>query len=112
MGDAHSRALGAVRQLGPALEPELVSLSGRDAEALEEARARLGWAEATTDWSQQVGDERVGLFVNGGPNSLHAEPTVAAARAGSTSSARSRSAARPRRRTRCGVPPRTPASST
>jgi len=82
MGDAHSRALGAVRQLGPALEPELVSLSGRNAEALEEARARLGWAEATTDWREQIADERVGLFVNGGPNALHAKPTIAAAQAG------------------------------
>ena len=82
MGNAHSRALAAVRQLGSALEPELVSISGRDRDALEEARARLGWAEATTDWREQVADERVGLFVNGGPNALHAEPTIAAARAG------------------------------
>lgn len=82
MGNAHSRALGAVRQLEPALEPELVSISGRDPAALEEARARLGWAEATADWREQVADERVGLFVNGGPNALHAEPTIAAVRAG------------------------------
>jgi predicted dehydrogenase len=82
MGNAHSRALGAVRQLGAALEPELVSISGRNAEALEEARARLGWAEATTEWREQVTDERVGLFVNGGPNALHADPTIAAVRAG------------------------------
>ena len=82
MGNAHSRALGAVRQLGAALEPRLVSLSGRDAAALEEARTRLGWAEATTDWREQVVDARVGLFVNGGPNNLHAEPSIAAARAG------------------------------
>ena len=82
MGNAHSRALGAVRQLGAALEPDLVSISGRKPEALEEARARLGWAEATTDWREQVADERVGLFVNGGPNALHAEPTIAAVRAG------------------------------
>ena len=62
--------------------PELVSICGRNAEALEEARARLGWAEATTEWREQVTDERVGLFVNGGPNALHAEPTIAAVRAG------------------------------
>ena len=82
MGDAHSRALGALRQLSPALEPELVSISGRDTATLEEARARLGWAEATADWREQVADERVGLFVNGGPNDVHAEPSIAAARAG------------------------------
>jgi predicted dehydrogenase len=82
MGNAHSRALGAVRQLGAALEPDLVSICGRNREALEEARARLGWVEATTDWREQVADERVGLFINGGPNALHAEPTISAARAG------------------------------
>src|SRR4029077_6052927 len=76
------RALGAVRQLGAALEPDLVSICGRDRKALEEARARLGWAGAATAWHEQVADPRIGLFVNGGPNSLHAEPTIAAARAG------------------------------
>ncbi len=81
MGRAHSRALGAVRELGAPLDPELVSISGRDAEAREQARAELGWAEGVADWSEQVADPRVGLFVNGGPNSLHAEPTIAAAHA-------------------------------
>jgi len=49
MGNAHSRALRAVGALGAALEPKLVSVSGRNAEALEETRSRLGWAEATTE---------------------------------------------------------------
>ena len=82
MGDAHSRALGATRQLGAALEPRLVSISGRDEAKREEARARLGWEEGVADWREQIADERIGLFVNGGPNSLHAEPSVAALRAG------------------------------
>jgi predicted dehydrogenase len=62
--------------------PELVSISGRSAEPLELARERYGWSEAVTDWREQVEDGRVGLFVNGGPNSVHAAPTIAAARAG------------------------------
>src|ERR687888_347762 len=82
MGKAHSRALLALRHLDVPLRPKLVSISGRKASALEEARARWGWAEATTDWREQVADERIGLFVNGGPNAVHAEPTLAAARAG------------------------------
>jgi predicted dehydrogenase len=82
MGKAHSRALLELRHLDVPLRPELVSISGRDARAVEEARARWGWAEATTDWREQVADERIGLFVNGGPNAVHAEPTLAAARAG------------------------------
>ncbi len=82
MGDAHSRALAATRQLGAALSTKLISLSGRNAAAREEARARLGWDEGVADWREQIADERIGLFVNGGPNALHAEPTVAAAHAG------------------------------
>ena len=82
MGKAHSRALRALRNLDVPLRPELVSISGRNEDALEEARAREGWAEGVTDWREQVADERVGLFDNGGPNAVHAEPTIAAARAG------------------------------
>jgi predicted dehydrogenase len=82
MGEAHSRALAATRQLDAPLVPELVSLCGRDGDARERARARLGWSEGVADWREQVADDRVGLFVNGAPNSLHAEPTIAAAHAG------------------------------
>jgi predicted dehydrogenase len=82
MGKAHSRALRELRNLEVSLRPELVSISGRNREALEEARELWGWAEAVADWREQVADERVGLFVNAGPNALHAEPTTAAVRAG------------------------------
>jgi predicted dehydrogenase len=82
MGAAHSRALLALRHLGVPLRPELVSISGRNREGLEQARDRWGWAEATTDWREQAVDERIGLFDNGGPNAVHAEPTIAAVRAG------------------------------
>jgi predicted dehydrogenase len=82
MGAAHSRALLALQHLDVPLRPELVSISGRNRESLEQARERWGWKEAVTDWREQVADERIGLFDNGGPNSLHAEPTIAAARTG------------------------------
>jgi len=82
MGKAHSRALLALRHLDVPLLPELVSISGRDREAVERAREELGWGEAVTDWREQVADERVGLFDNGGPNAVHAEPAIAAVRAG------------------------------
>jgi predicted dehydrogenase len=82
MGKAHSRAFLAQRTLGGPLQPELVSISGRNREKLEEARAQYGWAEAVTDWREQVEDDRIGLFDNGGPNALHAEPSIAAVRAG------------------------------
>jgi hypothetical protein len=46
MGKAHSRALLALRHLDVPLRPELVSLSGRDERAVEEASARWGRAES------------------------------------------------------------------
>jgi predicted dehydrogenase len=82
MGKAHSRALLALRHLDGPLLPELVSISGRNRDALEHARADWGWEDAVTDWREQVADERIGLFDNGGPNAVHAGPTIAAARAG------------------------------
>jgi predicted dehydrogenase len=82
MGKAHSRALLALRHLDVPLRPALVSICGRDRAKLEEARSRWSWQEAVTDWREQVADERIGLFDNGGPNAVHAEPTIAAARAG------------------------------
>lgn len=84
MGNAHSRALRAVRSYAwpPPAVPELVSICGRDRAALERTQQRFGWKAAVTDWREQVTDDRVQLFDNGGPNVLHAEPTMAAARNG------------------------------
>jgi predicted dehydrogenase len=82
MGKAHSRALAALHGLDPPRVLRLVSLSGRDRDAASAVAARFGWEEVVTDWRDQVADERVGLFANGGPNAVHAEPTIAAARAG------------------------------
>ncbi len=82
MGKAHSRAMRAVQELDPPLLPELVSISGRNREALDEVAKRFGWQEAVSDWREQVADDRVELFVNGGPNSIHAEPSIAALEAG------------------------------
>jgi predicted dehydrogenase len=82
MGKAHSRALLALQHLDVPLRPELVSVSGRTAERVEEARAEWGWQDAVTDWRDQVSDDRVGVFDNGGPNVAHAEPSIAAVRSG------------------------------
>jgi predicted dehydrogenase len=82
MGKAHSRALLALQHLDIPLCPELLSISGRSAEPLEEARRTWGWEQAMTDWREQVADDRVALFDNGGPNVAHAEPSIAAARSG------------------------------
>jgi predicted dehydrogenase len=84
MGKAHSNALRKIAYMTwpPPLEPRLLGIAGRDEQALGEAAQRYGYEYATTDWRDLVADERIGLFDNGGPNSLHAEPTIAAAQAG------------------------------
>jgi predicted dehydrogenase len=80
MGRAHSLALRALAALEqrPAAVPRLVSICGRDPDALERAGAQYGWDEAVTDWRDQVADPRVAVFDNAGPNALHLEPTLAA----------------------------------
>ena len=66
----------------PPLLPRLVAIAGRDEAAVTEAARRYGFERAVTDWRAIVEDPEIGLFDNGGPNDLHAEPTIAAAEAG------------------------------
>jgi predicted dehydrogenase len=84
MGKAHSNAFRKIAYMTwpPPLRPRLVAIAGRNEEAVQEAAIRYGYARATTDWHDLVTDPAIGLFDNGGPNSLHAEPTVLAAQAG------------------------------
>jgi predicted dehydrogenase len=84
MGRAHSRALAALRVLedDPKATPRLVSICGRHRTSLERARRRWGWESAEAEWRRQAIDNRVELFDNAGPNSLHLEPTLAAIAAG------------------------------
>jgi predicted dehydrogenase len=84
MGKAHSSAFLDIRHLAwpPPLLPRLVAIAGRDARAVADSALRYGYARATTDWRELVADPAIGLFDNGGPNAVHAEPTIAAAEAG------------------------------
>ena len=84
MGKAHSNAFRKLPYLAwpPPLVPRLIAIAGRNEESVAAAAQRYGYERWTTDWRDVVADERVGLFDNGGPNALHAEPTIAAAEAG------------------------------
>ena len=84
MGKAHSNAFKKIAYMTwpPPLRPKLVAIAGRNEEAVAAAAERYGYERWTADWHDIVADERIGLFDNGGPNSLHAEPTIAAAEAG------------------------------
>ena len=82
MGKAHSRACRELLALDAPLRPRLVSVAGRNEEAVAAMAERFGYERWTTDWHDLVSDPGITLFDNGGPNSLHAEPTIAAAEAG------------------------------
>jgi predicted dehydrogenase len=82
MGKAHSRACRELLSLDPPLRPRLVSVAGRSEDAVAAMAERYGYERWTTDWRDLVADPDIGLLDNGGPNNLHAEPTIAAAEAG------------------------------
>jgi predicted dehydrogenase len=84
MGKAHSNAFRKIAYMTwpPPFVPRLVALAGRNEEAVAAAAQRYGYERWTTDWHDVVTDPTIGLFDNGGPNSLHAEPTILAAEAG------------------------------
>ena len=84
MGKAHSNAFKKIAYMTwpPPLVPKLELIAGRNEDAVREAAERYGYERWTTDWHELVDDPAIGLFDNGGPNSLHAEPTIAAAEAG------------------------------
>jgi len=84
MGKAHTNAYKTLGYMTwpPPFMPKLVSIAGRNAEAVSAAAARYGYESWTTDWHELVSNPDIALFDNGGPNDMHAEPTIAAAKAG------------------------------
>ena len=84
MGKAHTNAFKKIPYMlyPPPAIPELIAIIGRNEEAVKEASRRYGYETYYTDWKQAIKDDRIQLFDNGGPNDLHAEPCIEAARAG------------------------------
>jgi len=82
MGRAHSIALRKLAWVAPQLPVRLVALCGRDREATTGMARQFGYERAVFDWRELVEDPAIGLVSNGGPNALHAAPTIAAAQAG------------------------------
>ena len=66
----------------PPAIPRLVAVCGRDEKSTAEAAGRYGYEDYYTDWRKMLEDDRIQLFDNGGPNHVHAEPSIAAAKAG------------------------------
>jgi len=77
---AYRGASSAQRPVGAAVE--LHAIADQNAELAAEVAARYGWGRTATDWRELVEDPEVDLFDNAGPNDVHEEPCVAAARNG------------------------------
>ena len=84
MGRAHARALVLLETLEdrPAALPRRAAICGRDGDRAEAMRRRFGFERAVSDWRALVEAPDVAAVDDAGPNQLHAEPAIAAARAG------------------------------
>jgi len=84
MGKAHTNAYKKIPYMvyPPSAIPKLIAIIGRNEEAVKEAAKRYGYENYYTDWRQIIKDDRIQLLDNGGPNDIHAEPCIEAARAG------------------------------
>ena len=66
----------------PPAVPKLVSICGTQEGPLRTAAKRYGFKRYTASWKELVTDPEVELFINAGPNNLHAEPCLAAVKVG------------------------------
>jgi predicted dehydrogenase len=84
MGKAHSNAMKKLPYMiyPPVAIPKLAAIAGRNETAVQEAARRFGYQKAYTDWRAMIEDPDVQLLDNGGPNNLHAEPSILAAQLG------------------------------
>ena len=84
MGKAHSNGYQRVPFFfwPPVARPRLVAICGRTEKAVAEAALRYGFGGYYTNWRDMVQDERVQVFDNSASADVHAEPCIAAARAG------------------------------
>ncbi|MGI5236820.1 Gfo/Idh/MocA family protein [Dactylosporangium sp. CA-139066] len=83
MGAAHSQAWRTVNRVFdlPA-RASMVAVCGRDATKVAEAAARLGWAEAVTDWRELIARDDIDVIDVCTPGDSHAEIAIAALEAG------------------------------
>ena len=83
MGRAHSNAWNQVTKFfDPPFRPVLQVVCGRDEEDLKTFADRWGWAEVETDWRKVIERDDIDAIDISLPTHLHAEPAIAAAKAG------------------------------
>jgi len=84
IGQMHALAFrnAAMTAWQPPVAVRLKTVAETDETLGRTIAARYGWENWTADWRDIVEDPEIQLVINAGPNHLHGEPTVAAARAG------------------------------
>src|SRR3954447_17595125 len=83
IGTFHSYAL-RLQQLiktAPAAQLRLKRVADRDQKALDTLIRRFDWEKGVDDWRAVIADD-IDVFINAGPNVLHAEPSITALKAG------------------------------
>ena len=81
---AHLQAILRVTTIfwPPPVRPVLVALAGRSADQVETTGRKYGAQSTYADWRRLIDDPRVQVFINAGPNEVHAEASIAAAQRG------------------------------
>jgi len=84
MGKAHINAYKKIPYIywPPVVKIDLKKLCGIPEEQVKENQIRYGFKEYTTNWKDLIADDTLKIFDNTGPNNFHAEPVIAAAKAG------------------------------
>lgn len=83
MGAAHSQGWRtAPRFFDLPAEPEMAVIVGRDAERVEAARQKFGWAAAETDWRRVIDDPTIDIVDICTPGDSHVDIAIAALDAG------------------------------
>jgi predicted dehydrogenase len=84
MCNAHTNAFLSIPHMmyPPVAIPRLVGLAGRSEANLQATATRYGYQNTYTRWQDMLENDNIDVFDNGGPNNVHAAPTIAAAQAG------------------------------
>lgn len=83
IGQMHSLAFrnASVARATPTVRAEFVSIADQNTEAATEIAERYEWQQTASDWNQTLGSG-IDLFINAGPNSVHAPASIDAANRG------------------------------
>ncbi|HEX3444282.1 MAG TPA: Gfo/Idh/MocA family oxidoreductase [Chthoniobacterales bacterium] len=84
IGQMHSLSLGDVGRARrePVIHVDLRAIADRNGPLAGLMAERYGWRESLDNWHSLVERPDIDLLINAGPNQLHAQPSIAAAKNG------------------------------